>query len=186
MTTSITLRIIKLLWMEPSGRETNTRGGPVMSCCGARNSRLAVRFAEFRPLPLLIARCICRRQRSQTSPLRYRSVFPVIIARFWDKIKPLRCHMGRRSVCCHCEGLQARGNLRALGICVYFPEIATSTFGLLAMTCGYCVVSTPPERFREPIIRARASPRSRADRSAWVRVLPLTPISTSREPGVMC
>ena len=50
-------------------------GRPVMSCCGVRNFSLAVRLAKFRPLPLLIARFICHRQRSQTSPLRYLSVF---------------------------------------------------------------------------------------------------------------
>ena len=30
-------------------------GRPVMSCCGARNFLLAIRFAKFRPLPLLFA-----------------------------------------------------------------------------------------------------------------------------------
>lgn len=51
------------------------RVSPVMSLCGARNFRLAVRFAKFRPRQLLIARFICHRQRSQTSPLRYVSVY---------------------------------------------------------------------------------------------------------------
>ncbi len=49
-------------------------GRPVMSCCGARNFLLAVRFAKFRPLPLLFAPFIRHRRRSQTSPLRYLSV----------------------------------------------------------------------------------------------------------------
>ena len=31
------------------------RVSPVMSCCGARNFLLAIRFAKFRPLPLLFA-----------------------------------------------------------------------------------------------------------------------------------
>ena len=47
-------------------------GRPVMSCCGARN--FFARLSKFRPLPLLFARFICHRQRSQTSPLRYLSV----------------------------------------------------------------------------------------------------------------
>ena len=50
-------------------------GRPVMSCCGARNFSLAVRFAKFRPLPLLFAPFIRHRRRSQTSPLRYLSVY---------------------------------------------------------------------------------------------------------------
>ena len=49
-------------------------GRPVMSCCGSRNFSLAVRFAKFRPLPLLFAPFIRHRRRSQTSPLRYLSV----------------------------------------------------------------------------------------------------------------
>ena len=52
-------------------------GCPVMSCCGARNFLLAIRFAKFRPLPLLFAPFIRHRRRSQTSPLRYLSVFTV-------------------------------------------------------------------------------------------------------------
>ncbi len=44
-----------------------------MSGCGARNF---VRIgSKFRPLPLLIARLLCHRQRSQTSPLRYLSKY---------------------------------------------------------------------------------------------------------------
>ena len=50
-------------------------GRPVMSCCGTRNFLLAIRFAKFRPLPLLFAPFIRHRRRSQTSPLRYLSVF---------------------------------------------------------------------------------------------------------------
>ena len=50
-------------------------GRPVMSCCGARNLLLAARFAKFRPLPLLIARFIRPRRRSQKSPLRYLSIY---------------------------------------------------------------------------------------------------------------
>ena len=53
------------------------RVSPVMSCCGARNFLLAVRFAKFRPLPLLFARFICHRQRSQTSPLQYLCIYCV-------------------------------------------------------------------------------------------------------------
>ncbi len=51
------------------------RVSPVMSCCDARNFSLAVRFAKFRPLPLLFAPFIRHRRRSQTSPLRYLSVY---------------------------------------------------------------------------------------------------------------
>ena len=51
------------------------RVSPVMSCQRARNFSLACRFAKFRPLPLLFAPFIRHRRRSQTSPLRYRSVF---------------------------------------------------------------------------------------------------------------
>ena len=50
------------------------RVSPAMSCCGAQNLLLALRFAKFWPLPLLMPRFFCRRQRSATSPLRYPSV----------------------------------------------------------------------------------------------------------------
>ncbi len=50
-------------------------GRPVMSCCGARNFLLAIRFAKFRPLPLLFAPFIRYRRRSQTSPLRYLCIY---------------------------------------------------------------------------------------------------------------
>ncbi len=50
-------------------------GSPVMPLCGSRNFKLACRFAKFRPRQLLIARLICQRQRSQTSPLRYLCVY---------------------------------------------------------------------------------------------------------------
>jgi len=53
-------------------------GRPIMSCCGARNFLLAVRFAKFRPLPLLFAPIIRHRRRSQTSPLRYLCIFYLV------------------------------------------------------------------------------------------------------------
>jgi len=56
------------------------RVSPVMSCRGARNFSLAVRFAKFRPLPLLFAPFIRHRRRSQTSPLRYLCVFDLVFA----------------------------------------------------------------------------------------------------------
>ena len=45
-----------------------------MSCCGYRNF-YSLRLTKFRPLPLLMLRFICHKQRSATSPLRYPSVY---------------------------------------------------------------------------------------------------------------
>jgi len=64
----VTLRKAPLLFLF-------SNGDPVMSCCGARKKLRTYCAPFFRPQPLLFARFLCHRQRSQTSPLRYRCIY---------------------------------------------------------------------------------------------------------------
>ena len=52
--------------------------GPLCPVAVSEIFLLAVRFSKFRPLPLLFAPFIRHRRRSQTSPLRYLSVFDCV------------------------------------------------------------------------------------------------------------
>ena len=72
--TSIPLRIYVKAQKSSTFNIKFSRLRPVMSCCGARNF-CSLSLTKFRPLPLLMPRLICHRQRSATSPLRYLSVY---------------------------------------------------------------------------------------------------------------
>ena len=60
-------------WNENRGCRQHSCWRLRYSCCGSRKKLRAFAIPRFfRPLPLLAARCICRRQRSQPSPPAYR------------------------------------------------------------------------------------------------------------------